>query len=730
MSSRALPVADITCTQSLDVSCPWIQSTTRPPGSPGQLTSNILQKLDLRQPVAPTLQLAGRTALCLDNWAKVTNNHWVLDSVSGHRLELRDSPYQTHYPVTVAQQGQESLINQEVQILQNKGAVSEVPWAQTEEGFYSTLFLVPKKEGQYRPVINLRSLNRFMKVEHFKMEGMHIVRDLLQNDNWMTRLDLKDAHFAIPIHKSHQKYLRFRWKDPSFQFTSLPFGLSTAPRVFTKILRPVVRCLREMGIRCVIYLDDILIMSQVKDLTHQHTWATVDLLESLGFLVNYQKSVLKPAQEISFLGFVLNSKRKEVRLPQSKVSLIQQEARQLLSQERVSARGLASFIGKLSAAILAIYPAPLHYRSLQRLKHRALRVSNYDSQMTISIPAQQDLQWWIDHLGNWNGRVIQEAMPEIEIETDASSMGWGAYCRGDFTGGCWSQTEATLHINALELMAATFGVQAFCKGTQVKSVLLKTDNSTVVAYINKMGGTKSPILVQLAKDLWQWCIQREIHLKAQHLPGKLNFTADFLSRHLRDRSDWILDMELFSMINRRLGPLEIDLFATRFSTRLPRFVSWRPDPMAEATDAFLQDWSAYRAYAHPPWCLIARVLFKAQAQEATLVIVVPLWQTQAWFPQLVDMLVESPILLPYKPGIVEPSPNCDCLLMANMPQLITCKVSGCASKQQEFRRKLSTSSLHPGETKQHPIIILHGRSGSPGAQQQIPIPLQRICVKY
>ena len=101
-------------------------------------------------------------------------------------------------------------------------------------------------------------------------------------------------------------------------------------------------------------------------------------------------------------------------------------------------------------------------------------------------------------------------------------------------------------------------------------------------------------------------------------------------------------MELFS-INRRLGPLEIDLFATRFSIHLPRLVSWHPDPMTEA-DAFLQDWSAYRTYAHPPWWLISRVLFKVQAQEATMVIVVSLWQTQAWFPQLVHMLVEPPIL--------------------------------------------------------------------------------------
>ena len=135
--------------------------------------------------------------------------------------------------------------------------------------------------------------------------------------------------------------------------------------------------------------------------------------------------------------------------------------------------------------------------------------------------------------------------------------------------------------------------------------------------------------------------------------------AEFLSRHLRNRSDWILNQELFFMINSTLGPLDIDLFATRFSTRFPCFVSWHPDPMAEATDAFLHDLSTFTGYAHPLWCLISRVLFKAQSQVATLVVVVPLWQTQAWFLQLLQMLIDLPILLPKQREIDEPSPNCD-----------------------------------------------------------------------
>ena len=128
--------------------------------------------------------------------------------------------------------------------------------------------------------------------------------------------------------------------------------------------------------------------------------------------------------------------------------------------------------------------------------------------MKISPPAQKDLEWWINNLGNWNRKTVYHVAPEMEIETDASKRGWGAYCSRDFTGGCWSHEEKILHINALELIAATFGVQAFCKNREVTSVLLKSDNATVVAYVNKMGGTVSPLLTQLAKELWQWCLQR------------------------------------------------------------------------------------------------------------------------------------------------------------------------------------------------------------------------------
>ena len=155
----------------------------------------------------------------------------------------------------------------------------------------------------------------------------------------------------------------------------------------------------------------------------------------------------------------------------------------------------------------------------------------------MSAKARQDLLWWSRNLSTWNGRLVKDPDPNIVIETDASKRGWGASCQGVMTGGCWSKEEADLHINVLEMMAAFFAIQAFTKQLQGVRILLRTDNISVVAHVNHMGGTRSPQLIALVKELWAWCLHRKTTVIAQHLPGLENVTADFLSRHISDRTD-------------------------------------------------------------------------------------------------------------------------------------------------------------------------------------------------
>ena len=193
--------------------------------------------------------------------------------------------------------------------------------------------------------------------------------------------------------------------------------------------------------------------------------------------------------------------------------------------------------------------APLFFRHLQACLQAALQpLQDYSQHCPLTKEAKEDLNWWATHPTSWNGKSIIRGNPDLTIETDASNTGWGARCGSLQTGGPWSPTEARMHINCLELLAATLAIQAFAKKQENILVHLKMDSTSALTYINKMGGTVSPNLNRLTKDLWTWCLARNITLRAYHLPGALNEKADEESRIMKDRSDWMLCRETFRRI--------------------------------------------------------------------------------------------------------------------------------------------------------------------------------------
>lgn len=181
--------------------------------------------------------------------------------------------------------------------------------------FVSGIFVVPKPDKTYRLVINLKKPNEFVDCPHFKMEDYRIVCNIMQKDCFMGSIDLKDAYHLIAVHESHRKYLRFKWKDELYEYMCLSFGLSTAPRVFTKLLKPVIFHLRKLGFLSCIYLDDILLFGPTYETCKHNIDFTSQTLSELGLLINDEKSVFQPTQLIRYLGFVFNSVETTISLP-------------------------------------------------------------------------------------------------------------------------------------------------------------------------------------------------------------------------------------------------------------------------------------------------------------------------------------------------------------------------------------------------------------------------------
>ena len=116
------------------------------------------------------------------------------------------------------------------------------------------------------------------------------------------------------------------------------------------------------------------------------------------------------------------------------------------------------------------------------------------------------------------------------------------------------------------------------------------DSSTAIAFINKKGGTHSKMLSDLSLLIWSWCLKRKLSIYAEHIPGVLNGLADSLSRRRPDFSDWTLNHQVFEILLKRWGPLDVDLFAACHNTQLKSFFSYHPDPEALASDALAQSW--------------------------------------------------------------------------------------------------------------------------------------------
>ena len=194
-------------------------------------------------------------------------------------------------------------------------------------------------------------------------------------------------------------------------------------------------------------------------------------------------------------------------------------------------------------------------------------------------------------------------------------------------GGRWNCMENKCHINSLELQAAFFCLKAFCKNKTRLHVLLKLDNTTAVAYINKKGGTISASCNKLAEDIWNWAKGKgqDIWITASHVPGFKNTTADLRSRLFYDNKERSLNERVAKPLFDQFGKPE-DLFASHLNSKCSKYASYKPDPDAYHVNAFFMCWLNLNAYIFPPFSIVGRVLAKLAQDRVTALVIVPCWQ--------------------------------------------------------------------------------------------------------
>ena len=662
------------------------------------------------------------------NWSHHFRDVWVLDTVGmGYAIEFQDTPpTRSPIPTPVPREpDKQSAMDQAIVELTNKKVVE--PVLERQQGFYSTLFLVPKKSGGWRPVLNLKPLNHFVKHSGFRLDSIRSVRNGIREGDYATSLDLSDAYHHIAIRPDHRRFLRFVYKGNHWQFRALPFGLSSAPRAFCRVLAPVIAWCHKLGIRLMAYLDDWLLLNQDPVTLSQQTQQVHSMLTSLGWIISEKKSQCTPQRVFPFIGAVFDPTRNLVSASAARIAALSNLTSKWSSCHHATARDFMEVLGHLASLIDIVPFARLHMRGLQMCLLRQWRAKQEPLHKLIAVDerATQDLQWW-SCPSNWQeGGPIWDPPTIHCIVTDASLKGWGAHWEDQTVSGVWSDQESA-HINALEMRAVLLALQHWLPLLQNKRILIRSDNIATVQYINKQGGTISPRLCHLAVELWQLASQNGIWLVAAHIKGESNTIADSLSRGKTKIpwSEWSLCPLVTQQIFAIFGTPNIDLFASRHNHKLPTYCSWDLDPSSLARDSLSISWNNLWGYAYPPISLIPQVLRKVSLSTGKILLLAPWWPLRPWFPCLLELLVDVPALLPQKKNLLRLCPGTALYPDLESLKLTVWPISNNSSLREEFLNRLDKWSWPPGDPAQSESTKPSTEFSIAGATQSRKIPLR------
>ena len=313
-----------------------------------------------------TVPVGGRLSLFVDHWVKITQDHFILSVVrQGFLISVQNNFPGVLREVTVPPRDPRVhvAICEEIQELIQKNAIVQI------DDFpllcLSPIFVIPKKTGDLRVILNLKKINVFIPVQHFRMETLNVILPELRPQDWAVSLDLKDAYLHVPIHPQSRRLLGFRFQGKTYVYKVLPFGLKDSPWVFSRLVATVIAHLRLQGIRIFYYLDDWLIVAESQSVLQSHLRTTLQLVQNLGFIVNLKKSVFTPQKMPVYLGASLDIRRLIARPVEPRVLVLQSLIQELVASPTVPALLWQKVLGHLASLVDLVPNCRLLMRPLQ-----------------------------------------------------------------------------------------------------------------------------------------------------------------------------------------------------------------------------------------------------------------------------------------------------------------------------------------------------------------------------
>ena len=399
----------------------------------------------------------------------------------------------------------------------------------------SGLGVVPKKDGGWRIIYHLYHLidpTRF-SLHYCTVDAAIRIVNSLGPGTLMAKLDLKNAFRLLPVHKDDWHLLGIHWKDCWYIDKCLPFGLRSSPALFN-MLADALQWIMQHNYQVshvIHYLDDYFTAGPPNSNTCQRNLAAMTQACSASNVPIKLEKTEGPATTLTFLGIQLNSLTMSASITADRKEEILSAILEVYPKRTCTKRQLLSLIGKLSFACKVVPPGRIF---LRRLIDLSTTVGPIHHHVTLNSEARADLNWWREFLPDWSGTSLfleseWSQAPDMELYTDASNIGYGAYWPGRWFNASWSPAELTHSIARREMYAILVACATWGKHWQRKKILFHCDNAAVVQ-IWQRGSCKCQDLMVLVRTLFFLAAKGEYHVSIAHIPGVQNCIADHLSR--------------------------------------------------------------------------------------------------------------------------------------------------------------------------------------------------------